>query len=385
MQTRNKKAKTISVLQFFGEPLSYGGQEAFILNMYKNFKNKNIKYTFATPFHANNKELKGLIKKNSDNLIAQNYKFESKQRKSFIIKTIKKLAKEKTYDVVHIHSGSIFVLYKVAKAFKRSGCKTVIVHSHATGHDNLKHKIAKALYNLNFYKQADYFFACSKLAGEYKYSNKILKSKKFKVIKNGIDPEKFKFDPETRKTKRKELGIKDETVLCNVGRFSEEKNQLFLLDVFKEYLALNPNSFLLLVGGAGPMEVRIREKIKENDLNNNVLVLKERRDIPELLCASDIFVFPSKFEGLGMAIIEAQASGLFCIGSNKIPREAIVMDDVLILDLESGAKKWAEAINGRVVSRKEDVGNHIKMRGFGAKKSARILENNYYTGGAVHA
>lgn len=384
MQTKNKKAKTITVLQFFGEPLSYGGQEAFILNMYKNFKNKNIKYTFATPFHANNKELKELIRKKNDRLIAKNYKFESKQRKKYIIKTIKKIAKEKTYDVAHIHSGSIFVLYKAAKAFKRSGCKTVIVHSHATGYDNLKHKIAKTVYNLNFYKQADYFFACSKKAGEYKYSNQILKSKKFEVIKNGIDLEKFKFNPETRKAKRKELGLKDETVLCNVGRFSEEKNQLFLLEIFKEYLKLNPNSFLLLIGGAGPMEMRIREKIKENNLNNSVLVLKERKDIPELLCASDIFVFPSKFEGLGMAIIEAQASGLTCIGSNKLPREAIVMDDVLILDSESGAEKWAKAINEGSVLRKEDIGNQIEMKGFSAKKSARILEDSYYIKGAVH-
>lgn len=371
--------KTISVLQFFGEPLSYGGQEAFILNMYKNFKNKKIKYTFATPFHANNKELKELIRKKNDRLIAKNYKFESKQRKSFIIKTIKKLAKERTYDVVHIHSGSIFVLYKAAKAFKRSGCKTVIVHSHATGYDNLKHKIAKTIYNLNFYKQADYFFACSKKAGEYKYSNQILKSEKFKVIKNGIDLEKFKFDPETRKAKRKELGLKDETVLCNVGRFSEEKNQLFLLDIFKEYLKLNPNSFLLLIGGAGPMEMQIKEKIKKCNLSNKVMQLKERKDIAELLCASDIFVFPSKFEGLGMAAIEAQASGLLTVCASIIPQETIISTDCLTMNLNDIALEWAKNINksykASIKNNRAEMSSAIKA--FNIRNCAQQLEQFY--------
>ena len=371
--------KTISVLQFFGEPLSYGGQEAFILNMYKNFKNKKIKYTFATPFHANNKELKGLIKKNSDNLIAQNYKFESKQRKSFIIKTIKKLAKERTYDVVHIHSGSIFVLYKAAKAFKRSGCKTVIVHSHATGYDNLKHKIAKTIYNLNFYKQADYFFACSKKAGEYKYSNQILKSEKFKVIKNGIDLEKFKFNPETRKAKRKELGLKDETVLCNVGRFSEEKNQLFLLEIFKEYLKLNPNSFLLLIGGAGPIEMQIKEKIKKCNLSNKVMLLKERKDVAELLCASDIFVFPSKFEGLGMAAIEAQTSGLLTVCASVIPQETIISTDCLTMNLNDIALEWAKNIDksyiASIKNNRAEMSSAIKA--FDIRNCAKQLEQFY--------
>lgn len=374
--------KTISVLQFFGEPLSYGGQEAFILNMYKNFKNKKIKkikYTFATPFHANNKELKELIRKKNDRLIAKNYKFESKQRKSFIIKTIKMLAKERTYDVVHIHSGSIFVLYKAAKAFKRSGCKTVIVHSHATGYDNLKHKIAKTIYNLNFYKQADYFFACSKKAGEYKYSNQILKSEKFKVIKNGIDLEKFKFDPEMRKAKRKELGLKDETVLCNVGRFSEEKNQLFLLDIFKEYLKLNPNSFLLLIGGAGPMEMQIKEKIKKCNLSNKVMLLKERKDIAELLCASDIFVFPSKFEGLGMAAIEAQASGLLTVCASIIPQETIISTDCLTMNLNDIALEWAKNIDKSYITsiknNRAEMSSAIKA--FDIRNCTKQLEQFY--------
>ena len=207
----------MKVLQFFGEPLSYGGQEAFILNMYKNFNNNKIHYTFVTPFFANNNDLINIIKKKNDNIIVMNRDFYSKKRKKYILETIKNVLKNEKFDVIHIHSGSIFTLYYVSKVAKKNGIKKVIVHSHATGYDNLKHKAIKCICNMTFTKYADYFFACSLEAGKFKFSNKIISSSRFKVINNGIDLNTFKFNADIRNKIREKYNIKDKNVICNVN------------------------------------------------------------------------------------------------------------------------------------------------------------------------
>ena len=127
----------MKVIEFFGEPLSYGGQEAFIYNMYSHFT-KPAKYLFITPFHADNVELIVKINNRDDEYISNNYMFESKLRKLYIIKTAKKSIPS-GYDVIHIHSGSIFNLMIVSKIAKKKGIKKVIVHSHATGLADAKH------------------------------------------------------------------------------------------------------------------------------------------------------------------------------------------------------------------------------------------------------
>ena len=370
----------MKVLQFFGEPLSYGGQEAFIINMYKNFKNENIKYTFITPFFANNLELMELIKKRKDTLISFDKDFYSKYKKKYIMEITKKVLKEEKYDVIHIHSGSIFTLYYVSKIAKKNGVKKIIVHSHATGYNNLKHKVIKFLCNIKLYENADYFLACSLKAGEFKYSKKILNSIKFKVLNNGIDLNKFKFDKDTRDRVRKNYCMENKTVICNVGRFSEEKNQLFLLDVFHEYLKHDNNGYLILIGGKGPMEADINEYINKNGINNNVLILKERNDVSDFLNASDIFVFPSIFEGLGISLIEAQATGLFVVCSDVLPVETKVTNNYIAVELNKSAEYWANIIKSHINYRRKDETDLIKKRGFDIKDCSLELERLYMEG-----
>ena len=157
------------VLEFFCEPLNFGGQEAFILNVYQKFNNVKISYTFCTPFECQNEKMKKILKENNDKIIYLDYKFETKLRKINLVKGAKKILKNNNYDVIHIHSGSIFSLYTVAKLAKKSGIKKVIIHSHATGYNTLQHKIIKKITGNKMEKYVDYYLACSEDAAKWKF------------------------------------------------------------------------------------------------------------------------------------------------------------------------------------------------------------------------
>lgn len=364
------------VLEFFGEPLSYGGQESFMINVYQYFDLEN-EYCFVTPFYFNNTFLRSLILQKNDTSIADNCDFDSRNRKKYIIATAKRTITDE-YDVVHIHSGSVFTLLIVARIAKQRGVKKVIVHSHATGNDNLTHKVIKMVSDLFLEKYADYFLACSLEAGRFKFSEKILRSSRFRIIRNGIDIKKFTFDKDTRVIKRKELGVDNRTVICNVGRYSPEKNQVFLLDVLQEYLKLDPKGMLLLIGGTGIMQEEIKSCIDTLHLQKYVIMLQERNDIPELLSAADYFVFPSLFEGLGMSAIEAQAAGLVTLCSEYIPDDANVSPLYRKLPIEKGAEAWAQYIFHTLDSRRLDTSKEIERNGYSSSKCAEQLEKIYF-------
>ena len=365
----------MKILEFFGEPLSFGGQESFIINMYDNFV-KNENYTFLTPFNNNNYYLKTKLR-NNDRCISQNYKFESRLRKFYILKTGLRCINSQ-YDVIHIHSGSVFTLLLIAAVAKRRGVKKIIVHSHATGYSTITHKIIKTISDKLLSKYVDYYLACSKEAGEYKFPASVISNhNKFEIIMNGINVEKYIFSETYRKAKRAELKLKDEFVICHVGRYSPEKNHIFIIQVLEEYLKLDKNVVLLLIGGEGSSSQEIENIINEKGLSSNIIMLKERTDINELLSAADIFIFPSLFEGLGISAIEAQASGLITICSDNVPDQTNVSHMFHHLPLEDGAQKWAEYIFKNRDYSRDNVKQEIIDHGFSAQICAKRLEEIY--------
>jgi len=163
------------------------------------------------------------------------------------------------------------------------------------------------------------------------------------VIRNGIDFNRFYNCKKSKGEMRDKLGIAREAfVIGNVGRFSIPKNHEFLIDIFAELKKRNPESFLLLIGD-GPLKKGVISKLSAFDLKD-YLILSNRTDIPELLKAMDVFVFPSLYEGLGIALIEAQVSGLRCVVSNKIPKEAIRNENVVVSSLSASVSSWCDAI-----------------------------------------
>lgn len=367
-------SKKIKVIEFFGEPLNYGGQEAFIINMYNNFSNK-LAITFITPFEATNGYLKNLIKSKNDILINDNRKFDTVFRKINIIKTARKYLNSE-YDVIHIHSGSLFTLYNVAKIAKRRGIEKVIVHSHTTGSSAIKGKLIK-LVSKNIERYADVFIGCTKEAGISKFPREVVEGNKFVIINNGIDVKKYTFDEKVRNQYRKQFNVDKKTVLINIGRFCYEKNQKFLIELFRVYLNKNENSHLFLVGGYGTELTNIKKLIKKYELENCITILQNRNDINNLLFMSDVFILPSLWEGLPVTGVEAQTTGIPSIFSENITEKINISDAFYKLSLEEDLDKWVALIENLKDKKRYNTIKNIKKSEFDCEISAKQLEKIY--------
>ena len=225
--------------------------------------------------------------------------------------------------------------------------------------------------------------ACSDIAGRYMF-----KSRSFTVVNNAIDAEKFSYSEEARTRYRKELGLVDKFVLGHVGRFDEQKNHEFLVDIFRSVHEKDPSAFLLMVG-VGALKAKIAAKLKSLGLERNSMILENRSDIPELMQAMDVFVFPSVFEGLGMVVIEAQAAGLPCVVADTLPCAVEATDLLVWLSLNQSAEVWgrkvlelkgsreaghpagADRVRLRDKARDKQAGGHIHKHDL--KKRLRIL------------
>ncbi len=175
--------------------------------------------------------------------------------------------------------------------------------------------------------------------------NKMFNTNKTIVIHNGVDFDKFRSVPLSKNEIRASLNIPDTAfVVGHVGRFSQAKNHSYLIDIFKELRAINPNAFLLMIGAGDLSEVAI-QKLEEYGLKGKYRILSHRTDIPFLLKAMDVFVFPSLFEGLPVSMVEAQVVGLRTIASNKITEECFFSPNAISLSIDESPRKWAEIIN----------------------------------------
>lgn len=244
---------------------------------------------------------------------------------------------------------------------------TVVVHSH--NNDVPKNIIKKILDRLNkkiLHKKSDIRFACSNSAGEWMFN-----SQDFSVIYNGIELNKFIFNKQIRDKIRKNFHVEDKIVLGHVGRFEEQKNHDFLIDVFYDVYQKNNNYVLLLIG-TGSNESKIKEKVKQLGLENNVIFLGVVNNPESYYNAMDIFLLPSKFEGLGIVNIEAQTNGLPCIVSSVVPDEAVINNCVKIpLSVEQWSK---QILSTKCGERKIDLN---KLCNYDIKISSQKLCENY--------
>ena len=363
-------------MEFFGEPISYGGQEAFIINFYNSLESRDINYTFCTPFNCDNEIVKDMIVERGDTVISYNKNFNSGFRKFHIVTAAKTILSKNDYDVVHIHSGSIYTLKNVAKIAKKYGAKKVIVHSHATGHKNLKYKIIKKLSDICIDKYVDEYFACSLAAGQWKFPEKIINGNSFSIIKNGIITEKYSFSEQKRSKYRNNLGLTDCFTICQVGRFAHEKNHNFTLSVLQRLKEMNFNFRCVFVGD-GLLKQEIVEKVKALGLTQDVIFLEKRNDVAEIMMASDVCLFPSVFEGLGMTVIEAQATGLKTIISENVPDDVMLTDLVVKLPTYKSDEWVEEIIRSKSVVNRAEYNALIENSEFNAKIIAEKLENIY--------
>lgn len=299
-------------------------------------------------------------------------------------KDIYNLIKREKYDVVHIHCGH-WDKFPDAISAKLCGVKKIIIHSHngQLTRDTKLYRIRCILQKL--IKQlypfvATDFFSCSDLASQWAFPSRVIKAGKVVYIKNGIDLNRFKYSDELRAKYRHEFGFKDEFVVGHIGRMSEQKNHEFLIDVFNEIVKKKPNSKLLLIG-KGELENQIKGKVSRLNLLDKVVFLGTTSEIPGVLAAIDAFVFPSRFEGLPVVGIEAQAMGVPIFASDRISNDVKITEAWHTISLEKSKEEWADIIFKTDLLRiNEKCRKNIEDAGFDIRDTTKKISNIYLEG-----
>lgn len=243
------------------------------------------------------------------------------------------------YEAVHVHANALYYILPLILG-KRYGIKKLILHSHNTQSNVCLLQPLHYMNKLFVDKLANVFLACGESAGKWMYGNR-----RFEVINNAVDVQKFAFDTASRKEIRSHFGISDDTlVIGNVGRFEDAKNHRFLIDLFFKYHSQNYKSILLLVGD-GSLKTEIELKVKELGIQDSVYFLGVRSDVEKLYSSFDLFLMPSIFEGLPFVLIEAQCSGVKCLVSENVTTEALITDLVITKKLNDSIESWCEEIS----------------------------------------
>lgn len=274
------------------------------------------------------------------------------------------------YRIIHGHIGSTAAIYLAIA--KRNG-RFTIAHSHSTGM-NVPYK----LYSYPTRYVADYFMACTKDAMISRYGKKVAGNPAISsILYNGIDVLQYKYNEAVRRSVRTELGIRPETfVVGTVGRIIDEKNPFFIVDVLYELRQKEPD-FRFLWAGTGELKEDVERDIEQKGLRDNVLLLGLRDDIPRVLQAMDAFIFPSKYEGLGVAAVEAQAAGLLTLLSDKIPEETKLTSECQFLPIDS-PKPWAESLLKKKSFRRiENAADDVIKAGYDVCNTASWLADFY--------
>ena len=371
--------KSIKVLQVNSGSKTYGGGSAILYEIYKNIDKNKVQFDFLTPEITTYEFRREEIESMGGRIFELKVSVNSMKTKFLLTKRLYSFLKENKYDVIHINSGKFFFILQVALVSKIAKNKKIIIHVHNPVNNNkffrqILINICKPLIKL----VATDYFACSMLAAKSMFTRSVISSSKFKIIKNGIEVEKFKFDNDIRREYRKQLNIEDKLVICNIGRFVEQKNHRFLIDIFQEVYKQDKNVILLLIG-EGPLEEDTKEQVEQLGLDKNVLFLGLRDDIANILQSVDCFVLPSLYEGFGIVGVEAQATGLPCFVSANLPEELKVTDNIEYISLEENPEIWAN----KIIEKKIDYDRTncyklVKDKGYDIKEVSKNLEEFYY-------
>ena len=362
----NMERKEIRVLQI-GVHDKIGGIETFIMNYYRNMNRSIIQFDFVSMFN------KLYFEDEMINLGAKIYKIANVKKNPIkYYFQIKKIIKENNYKIVHVNMLSAANIIPIIAA-KKAGAKTIIAHSHNT--DVPKNILRKFLNNINknlIIKNATKLLACSEKAGNWMFGS----NKQFDIIPNAIEMEKFIYNPIIREKIRKKNNIENELVIGHVGRMCEQKNHEFLIDCFYKVTKKNPNVVLMLIG-EGEFENKLRTKVKQLNISEKVKFIGVVNNVQDYFQAMDLFVLPSKFEGLGIVLIEAQTSGLQCIAADCVPRETNIFNKIHFEELEKNSRaedilKFDNIKYDRQIDNKK-----INSSEYNIIKAAKNLQNLY--------
>ena len=276
------------------------------------------------------------------------------------------------YFAVHYCGNSLTAIFPLVLAYKYR-IPVRIAHSHNSSSKGFHNRFLHIFKREIVKHITTHHFACSTLAARWFFGNAPVT-----IIQNGINTMDFAYNPSVRREMRLQLGIRDTTkVVGHVGRFEIEKNHTFMLDVFTEYLEIQPDSVLMFIG-IGCLFESMKEKVLQIGLADKVLFLGERSDVNKLMQAMDVFLMPSTFEGQPFVLIEAQCSGLPCLVSDVINRDICLTPNVDTFPLQQPAEEWARKVKTIVTGfHRKDESEAIERQGYSIANTIKFLEQVY--------
>lgn len=351
-----KKIKLLVVLKNF----EINGISMVVMNYCKNMDLSKFEVTIAVGKPINN-----TFVKTCENLGINIIELPKKKSISYYLEFYKKI-KKNYFDIIHVHGNSSLMFFELLIGLFK-GIKVRIAHCHNSSCANITlHKIFLPLFKM----VANNNFACSDLAGKWLFKDN------YTVIPNGFEVDKFKFNKEIRKKVRKELNLDDNAfVIGHVGRFNSQKNQRYMIELLKK---LDKKNVYLLLVGDGPDFKDISKEI--SDLKLNIILYNETTCPQNLYSAMDLFILPSKYEGLGIVLLEAQINGLDCIVSSNVPSSAKITNNVEFLELENYPySKWIKSLKTSIKNKNRnnvDINDPL-IQNYNIKNNVNNLEKKY--------
>ena len=364
-----EKSKPIKVLQMIAS-LYRGGSQSVVMNLYKNVDRTKVQFDFIID-HEEYDDYRLEIEKLGGKI------YVMPSFKGINLLKIKKawnnfFVNHPEYKVLHSHSRSYASIY--LPIAKKHGVKTII-HSHSTSNGKGLTSLIKNIMQYPLRYEADYYMACSKDSGKWLFGDSVVNNNKFNILKNAIDTDKFIFNENVRNQYRKDFGITNEKVFIQIGNYIKTKNHIFSIECFEKLMKIDTNCKLYFIGaGGGAIQNSIIDVIKEKKLENNIILLGVRDDVNKLLQMADYYLMPSIYEGISLAAIEAQASGINCLLSDSVSKDVKITDNCKFLPLDSD--QWVIEMNKKIPSRKNNY-DLIVNAGYDINITANWLLNFY--------
>lgn len=369
----------IRILQIF-TTLNRGGAESMIMNYYRNIDRSKVQFDFIV-----HREEKGAFEDEIESMGGKIYRMPKINpiNPNKYYTALDNFLKTHSYQIIHSHINT-FSSFPL-KIAEKNNIECRIAHAHiAIDKISIKNilfsklqrkeelkNIMKHFLKKDVSKYATHKFSCGIKAGNWLFRNK-----DFQLVENAISIKPFKYNQKVSTELRINNNIENTLNIGHIGRFSEQKNHLYLLLIFRALKQKTNNVKLLLVGD-GELRALVENEAKRLDIFDDIIFMGVRSDVPDLLQMMDIFLFPSLYEGLPVTLIEAQASGLKIFASDTITDEVALTDDITFLSLDKSPEFWAEQILNSYPYERNDNSEIIKEKGYDIVESAKRLEEFY--------
>lgn len=374
--------KPIRILQVL-TIMNRGGAETMVMNYYRNIDRTKVQFDFLL-----HRQERGAFDDEIESLGGKIHRLQSINFRNLSVyqKALDHFFENNPeYQIVHSHLNALSVF--VLKSAKKHNVQTRIAHSHTSLYNLNLNPFSKKRHSLQFAFRffvqnifklkvpaySNHYYSCGDKAGIWLFGKK--NKDKIKIINNAIDSDKFIYDPVKAAKIKEKLHSGEKLVIGHVGNFVPEKNHSFLLQVYKEIKNMKKDSVLILVG-AGERK-QFENTAIELNIENDVNFLGVRNDVPDILQAIDIFVFPSTNEGLPVTLIEAQASGLKIFASDEISKELDITGLINFVSLKQSPKYWAELILESTNYNRENTIDKIVEGNYDIKNNALMLQEFY--------